>query len=349
MTQDQALILGILAVTIALFVWARWRHDTVALASLVACVLAGLVPAPQAFNGFGHPAVITVACVLVLSFAMQSTGAIDALARRVLPAQAGTTATIAALTALGAGLSAFVNNVGAMALLMPVAVQLAARHGITPGKVLMPLSFGTILGGMTTLIGTPPNLIVSGFREGPGAGSFSMFDFSPVGLAVAAAGILFVALLGWRIVPAREQKGATGFETGSYLTEARVSEESPVIGKTIHGIEELFGDADAQVVGMARNEFRVMAPNPARVIQPDDILIIEAEPESLSPALTLLGLRLEEAVPLADGDGDDAGEGTASARPAGGCGSTRGPGPRRAPSAAWIPTTTPSPRRPAIG
>jgi len=303
---DQILILLLLVSTVALFIWGRWRHDVVALAALVACVVLGLVPGAAAFSGFGHPAVITVACVLVLSYGMQSTGAVDVLARRALPAKAGPMLAIASLTGLGAFLSAFVNNVGAMALLMPVAIQLAARHGLTPGRVLMPLSFGTILGGMTTLIGTPPNLIVSGFRAEAGRESFSMFDFTPVGLAVAAAGVLFVALVGWRLVPKRESQGAAGFETGTYLTEARVDEDSPAVGKNIHEVEELFGDADAQVVGMARNEFRVMAPNVSRIVQAGDILIIEAEPEALSSVLSSAGLRLEESVATGQGGPADA-------------------------------------------
>jgi di/tricarboxylate transporter len=300
MTGDQTLILLVLIATMALFIWGRWRHDIVALASLVACVMLGLVPGASAFNGFGHPAVITVACVLVLSYAMQSTGAVDVLARRALPAHAGPMLAIAALTGVGAFLSAFVNNVGAMALLMPVAIQLAARHELAPGKVLMPLSFGTILGGMTTLIGTPPNLIVSGFRAEAGLESFAMFDFTPVGLAVAATGVVFVALVGWRMVPRREPQGAAGFETGKYLTEARADEDSAATGKSIHEVEELFGDADAQVVGMVRNEFRVMAPNVSRIVQAGDILIIEAEPEALSSVLSSAGLKLEESVPTSE-------------------------------------------------
>jgi di/tricarboxylate transporter len=299
-TGNQALILLLLVATVALFIWGRWRHDIVALAALVACVVLGLVPAASAFSGFGHPAVITVACVLVLSYALQSTGAVDVLARRALPANAGPMLAIAALTGVGAFLSAFVNNVGAMALLMPVAIQLAARHELTPGKVLMPLSFGTILGGMTTLIGTPPNLIVSGFRAEAGLDSFSMFDFTPVGLAVAAAGVLFVALVGWRLVPRREPQGAAGFETGKYLTEARADEDSAATGKSIHEVEELFGDADAQVVGMVRNEFRVMAPSVSRIVRAGDILIIEAEPEALSSVLSSAGLKLEESVPASE-------------------------------------------------
>src|SRR5690606_18616836 len=157
----------------------------------------GLVPAADAFAGFGHPAVITVACVLVLSRGLQTSGAVDALAQRLLPSTAGTTVSIAALTGLAALLSAFMDNVGALALLMPIGIQLAQRLELTPGRVLMPLSFGSILGGMTTLIGTPPNLIVAGFRAEPAAGGFGMFDFPPVGLAVAALGIVFVTTVGW--------------------------------------------------------------------------------------------------------------------------------------------------------
>ena len=294
MTPEQIQILVILAVTIGLFLWGRWRYDIIALACLLTCVFAGLVPSEQAFSGFGHPAVITVGCVLILSWGLQSTGAVDTLAQSALPASAGPTLSIAAITGLGALLSAFMNNVGALALLMPVAIQLANRLELPPGKVLMPLAFGTILGGMTTMIGTPPNLIVSGFRAQNDLGSFGMFDFTPVGLAVAVAGVLFAALAGWRMVPAREQKGSDSFDTGAYLTEARVTGNARAAGKTLRAAERILEEADAQVVGMIRNNFRVSAPNGRRVLRPDDILIIEAEPESLGPALSSLGLVLEE-------------------------------------------------------
>ena len=164
MSVDSILILVVLTVMVGLFFWGRWRHDVVAFGALLVCVLTGLVPAGDAFAGFGHPAVITVACVLVLSHGLQTTGAVDSLARYVLPRNAGPIWTLAALVGVVALLSAFINNVGAMALLMPLALQMAVKHNIAPGNILMPLSFGTILGGMTTLIGTPPNLIVSGFR-----------------------------------------------------------------------------------------------------------------------------------------------------------------------------------------
>ncbi len=294
MNTEQMLIVGILFATIGMFLWGRWRHDMVAVGALLACVFAGLVATADAFAGFAHPAVITVACVLVLSHGLQTSGAVDALTRRVLPAKAGPTLAIFSLTALGALLSAFMNNVGALALLIPVAMQLARRLDLPPGKVLMPLAFGSILGGTTTLIGTPPNLIVSGLREEAGLGSFGMFDFSPVGVALTLLGVLFIGLVGWRLVPTRKQTDADGFDTGTYLTEARVTENSKAAGMKLREIEAALEDADAQIVGLVRNDVRVSAPNAGRYVHAGDILIIEAEAETLATALSSLGLVLEE-------------------------------------------------------
>jgi di/tricarboxylate transporter len=310
---DQALLLAILAAMLGLFLWGRWRHDVVALAALMACVLVGLVPAAGAFAGFGHPAVITVACVLVLSRGLQSSGAVDLLARNLLPEGGGRLGAMLALMALGAGLSAFMNNVGAMALLMPVAVQLAGRLGLAPGQVLMPLAFGTILGGMTTLVGTPPNLIVSGFREGAGLGAFGMFAFTPVGLAVAAAGVLFVAMIGWRLVPARKAGAGEGFATGAYLTEARIPEGSKAVGMTLRALEEELDEAGAQIVGLVRHELRLHAPQGGRRLHAGDILVLEADVEGLAEALAVHGIVLEESGPSTPREGNEGDEGDEAA------------------------------------
>lgn len=299
MTSDQMMITGVLAATIALFLWGRFRHDLVGLASLLASVALGLVPSASAFSGFGHPAVITVACVLVLSSALQSTGIVDGLVRTVLPETTSPILTVAALTSLAAVLSGFMNNVGALALLMPVAIQIADRLELPPGKILMPLAFGSILGGMTTLIGTPPNLIVSGFRASVSEASFSMFDFAPVGVPIAVAGLGFLALIGWRLVPSRQRKGKDGFETGAYLTEARVPEKSKASGMTLREIEAAL-NGDAQVVGLVRHERRIPAPSRFREVRGGDILIIEAEPDTLAETLSRLELKLEEDVKTSD-------------------------------------------------
>ena len=296
MSHDQFAIVAILVATIGMFLWGRWRHDIVALAALLACVAAGLVPSGEAFTGFGHPAVITVACVLVLGQALQTSGAVDVLTRRVLPKQAGPMLAILSIAGLGALISSFMNNVGALALLMPAALQIAKKLDLPPGKILMPLAFATVLGGITTLIGTPPNLIVSGFRDQNGGGTFAMFDFSPVGVPVALAGLAFLGILGWRLVPTRRPEGADSFVTGTYVTEARVPDGSPTAGKTLRDIEGDLEEADAQVVGLIRDERRIPAPNPYREIRAGDILVIEAEPEALAGAVEALGLRLEEDV-----------------------------------------------------
>ncbi|MBQ0749536.1 MAG: anion permease [Roseovarius sp.] len=296
MTPEQMMILGVLALTMGLFLWGRLRHDVVALASLMACVVTGLVPAAEAFAGFGHPAVITVASVLVLSQGLQNTGAVDALARAVLPRQAGRLVSMAALLSLGAALSGFMNNVGAMALLMPVAVQLAKRLEMPPGQVLMPLAFGTILGGMTTLVGTPPNLIVSGFREDAGRGAFAMFDFAPVGVAVAALGIAAIAVIGWRLVPARKAASASEFDAGAYMTEVRVGDKSKAIGLTLRAFEREIESSDAQVVALVRNEVRLLAPHGGRRIRAQDVLVLEADVEAVAETLSVFDLTLEEDV-----------------------------------------------------
>ncbi len=299
MTTPQILIFSILVATMALFVWGRFRHDIVALMALMACVVGGLVPTADAFSGFGHPAVITVACVLVLSKGLQNTGAVDWLARAVLPREAGRLTSMAALMGLGALLSGFMNNVGAMALLMPIAVQVSGRLDLTPGQVLMPLAFGTILGGMTTLIGTPPNLIVSGFREEAGLGHFAMFDFAPVGVAVALVGVTFVALIGWRLVPARKSSTEDGFDTGAYLTEVRVPEGSKAVGLSLRAFEHKVEDSDVQIVGLVRNEVRMVAPHGGRRIRADDILALKADVDALAEALSVFGIKLEEQEPSA--------------------------------------------------
>ncbi|MEO3677614.1 SLC13 family permease [Rheinheimera fenheensis] len=311
MAQQQGLILAILAITVALFLSGRWRHDVVAGIALMATMLCGLITPQQAFSGLAHPAVVTVACVLILSAALQRTGAVDALTRRVMPAKAGRNISILTLVSLGAALSAFMNNVGAMALLMPVAIQLARRLELSAGQVLMPLAFGTILGGMTTLIGTPPNLIVSGFRNDSATATFNMFDFSLVGIPVALAGIMLVSLLGRYLVPARKTPNGDGFESGAYITEVRVNSNSKVAGKSILQIEREAAEIDAQIIGLVRKDIRLIAANPHRKVLADDILLIEAEAAALTELLALFDLTLEEAVDLNSKDASDEQEASA--------------------------------------
>lgn len=294
MSADQVIIITLLILTIAMFLWGRWRHDIVAMTALLVCVFTGLVPSSEAFASFSHPAVITVASVLVLGYGLLRSGAVDVLAKHLLPNSVGPALSILALISLAALLSGFMNNVGALALLMPIGMQMAAKHELPAGKVLMPLAFGSILGGMTTLIGTPTNLVVSGFRESNGMGSFSMFDFSPVGVSVALVGVVFVGLFGWRIVPVRKQPSSSSFDTGTYFCEVRIVAGSTAENMNLREVDKLLDQADAQIIGMIRRDVRLTARNRRRILLDGDILIIEVEPESLPKALLSLGLKLEE-------------------------------------------------------
>ncbi|MGR9035871.1 MAG: SLC13 family permease [Gammaproteobacteria bacterium] len=282
-----------LSASMIMFIWGRWRHDMVAMGALLACVFLDLVEGAEAFAGFGHPAVITVACVLIMGYGLQLSGAVDLVAYRILPSSAGPVLTIMTITSLAGFLSGFMNNAGALALLMPLALRTAAKRGLPPGRILMPLSFGSILGGITTLIGTPPNLIVSEFRAEAGMGYFAIFDFTPVGLTVAVTGILFIGLIGWKLVPVRQKEGAAGFESGNYLSEVRIVEDSKAAGKMVREVDFLLVEADAQIVGLIRGGFHIIAPNPRVVLRVGDILVIEVEPLSLNAVLSRLGVRLE--------------------------------------------------------
>lgn len=292
MTPEQMTLFAILAATIAMFALGRWRHDMVAIAALLACVFTGLVPSDDAFAGFGHPAVITVAGVLVLSRALQVSGALDALAQRLLPTEATPLAMIAGLTTLAAALSGFMNNVGALALLMPLAIKISDRADVPPGRMLMPLAFGSILGGMTTLIGTPPNLIVSGYRQETLGAPFAMFDFAPVGLAVAGTGVIFIVLIGWRLVPVRKRAGVEGFVSGAYVTETRIPEGAKATGMTVRDVEDTTQDASVQILAIMRRGVRMRAPRPGLLLQEGDIVLLEAEPEGMADAVETLGLEL---------------------------------------------------------
>ena len=237
---------------------------------------------------------ITVACVLILSQGLQNTGAVNWLARAVLPSEANRLTSMTALVALAAVLSGFMNNVGALALLMPIAIRLAGRLDLTPEQMLMPLAFGTILGGMTTLVGTSPNLIVSSFRAEAGLGQLGMFDYAPVGVVVAAVSVECIALLGWRIVPARDPMGTAGFDTGRYLTEVRVPEKSKAAGLTLRKFECGIGKSGAQVIGLVRNDVRMTAPHGRRRIRAHDILVLDTEVQELAEVLSAFGIKLEE-------------------------------------------------------
>lgn len=295
MTGEQLIVFGVLAATLVLFVWNRWRYDLVALGALLACALTGVVPADEVFAGIGHPAVISVAAVLVLSRGLLNAGVVDSVARRLMQVGDRPWAQVAALTGIVALSSGFMNNVGALALFMPVAIWMSRQSGRSPSYLLMPLAFGSLLGGTLTLIGTPPNLIIAGYRAEAGEAPFGMFAFLPVGAAVTVAGVLFIALLGWRLVPRRQEQEGNGdlFEISAYLTEVRVPESCKYAGRTLHAlINAVEDEADVQVIALVRGDERQRMPSTYEVLREGDILLVEADSDSLKALLDVTGVEL---------------------------------------------------------
>lgn len=310
MSSEQGIVVAVLGLALVMFVWDRFRYDIVALLALLAMAVAGIVPGDRLFAGFGHPAVITVAAVLVISKGLVNAGVVDAIARLLGKVGSRPTLQVLTLTGVVAVCSGFINNVGALALLMPVAVWMSRQAGRSPSLLLMPLAFGSLLGGTMTLIGTPPNIIIASYR--PGATPFGVFDFMPVGGVITLAGVAFIALLGWRLTPRRAdgQSADPLFSVGDYLTELRVPAGSDFVGETLHQLlTRVRKDADVVVLGLVRQGERYMAPSTYRVLQEDDILLVQADTDSLQVLLDKTGLELsgreEEQQAGADLDEDD--------------------------------------------
>jgi di/tricarboxylate transporter len=293
MTGDQTILFSLLFFVFVFLIWGRWRYDLVAFVALMLALLTGVVPKEQAFSGFGHPATVIIALVLIISRGLSNSGVIELLARYVVNASRKLAAHISIMSALAASLSAIMNNVAALALLMPVDLQAAKKAGRSPSLSLMPLSFASILGGMITLIGTPPNIVVSEYRNDALGESFSMFDFAPVGLACAAVGVAYVALFGWRLLPAGRKGADTGedlFNLADYIAELRVPDGSVVIGKRVRDLDELAGKCDIDIIGLTRRGKRMPGLARRTEIRAGDKLVVEASPDSLDEVLGVLGL-----------------------------------------------------------
>ncbi|WP_347273511.1 SLC13 family permease [Candidatus Kuenenia sp.] len=293
----------VLTATLILFVWNRWRYDIVALVALLIVAIAGLVPPDQVFAGFGHPAVITVAAVLVLSRGLLNAGVVDSLARQLTRVGNHPMIQVATLTGIVSLCSGFMNNVGALALLMPVAIWMSRRGGRSPSFLLMPLAFGSLFGGTLTLIGTPPNIIIAAYREQSGALPFGMFDFIPVGAAITICGLFFISIIGWRLTPQRKEQDSAAdlFEISSYLTELLVPEGCKFAGRTLYDlIAAVRNDADVVVIGLVRTGRRQQMPSTYEVIKENDILQVEADSDSLKTLIDVTGLKLSEAGGNAD-------------------------------------------------
>ncbi|MFK5981260.1 MAG: SLC13 family permease [Rhizobiaceae bacterium] len=284
MTTDQMLLFSLFGGVFVMLLWGRWRYDLIAFSALLIALVLGLVETKDAFSGFGHPATIIVALVLVVSRGLLNSGAIDLITRNIIDTGRSVGAHISIMSGTGAILSAFMNNVAALALLMPVDVQASQKAGRSPRITLMPLSFATILGGLVTLIGTPPNIIIASFRERTTGEPFAMFDFAPVGLVCAIVGIAFVAFGGWRLIPHNDDQKDSAKELMNlegYVAELVIPEKSKTVGMKV---KDLYGDADENdilILGVVRNGRRRSGFGATIELRANDMLVVEATAENI--------------------------------------------------------------------
>jgi di/tricarboxylate transporter len=290
---DQFLLFALLVLILGFLVWGRFRYDLVAFAGLVVAYLIGVVPASQVFSGFGHPAVAIIALVLIVSRGLSRSGAIELLAHRLLDASRGVRLHISIMAGTAAALSSVMNNVAALALLMPLDLQAARRAKRSPAETLMPLSFASILGGMITLIGTPPNIVIATFRDDRLGAPFSMFDFAPVGVGLAIAGVLFIVLIGHRLIPLERMAHDSArelTELEGYIAEVRVAESSKIIDRPLKDLDELVDEYGVSVVGLIRRGKRLPGLARNEIVRKSDRVIVEGGPDAIDQFIGAAGL-----------------------------------------------------------
>jgi len=294
MALDQALAFAILAAAMTLFIWGRLRYDLVAILALLAAVFTGVVPHGEAFRGFGDDIVIIVASALVVSAAVARSGVMEAVLHRVSSQVTSVQGQIVLLVTAVTILSAFVKNIGALAMMIPVALLVARRLKASPSCFLMPMAFGSLLGGLVTLVGTSPNIIVSRVRGELTGQPFGMFDFAPVGLGLAVAGVVFL-VFGFRLLPGRRKAKGTmdeALDIPDYMTEARVTAASVVTGRTVGDLARFCNDK-VMVTGIVRHKTVRMPLLPDAILLEGDILLLEGDPEALERAVARARLELE--------------------------------------------------------
>lgn len=307
MTTSQFLAFAVIAGMMAAFLWGRYRYDLVAAVALLAAVAVGIVPFDHAFDGFSDDIVIIVGSALLVSAAVARSGVMELLIQRHFPANASVHAKLALLVAIVAVLSAFVKNIGALAIMIPVAFQFARRSNIPPSVFLMPMAFAALLGGLMTQVGTSPNVIVSRVREEMTGTSFSMFDFTPVGAMLSLAGIAFLVAF-YRLLPARTPASEAlheAIDIPDYLAEARITAKSTVASKTVsHLLKAAAGNA--RIASIMRADGLAITPLPDSVLREGDILLLEGDPSALDRLVAQAKLSLTGGrdIGVRDGDGD---------------------------------------------
>jgi di/tricarboxylate transporter len=293
-TLLQAEAFALVAAMLGLFAWGRIRYDLVAALLLSAAIVLGVVPADKAFSGFANPVIIIIAAVLVLGRAIAVSGVVEAMMRPVLSRLRWASVQIGLLTGCVTLLSAFMKNVGTLGIFMPIAIQTAEHNKRSPSEYLMPLSFGSLMGGTITLIGTSPNLLISTVREGILGRPFQLFDFAPVGLPLSIVALGFLSI-GWKLLPNRRNPASPEkrFQIEHYLTEAVIPEGSAAVNQTVSQLEA-FSDGDVSIVAIVREGGRRYRPRSHWNLFADDVLVLRADPVALEGFIERAGLQLQD-------------------------------------------------------
>lgn len=306
---QQIIMFSVLIFTFVMFISGKIRYEFVSMLSLLILTLTGILSAEEAFSGFNHPAAITVASVLVISSAIIKSGMIERLVVVLNKKTNNPSIMVMGLMLVTAFLSAFMNNVGALALILPVALRVAKDNKLSPSSFLMPVAFASLLGGMVTLIGTPPNLIVSNFRQEALGKPFAFFDFAPTGIVMVFIGVALTIFLGSKLIPIRKSKDEEGiFNIGEYLSEVVITEESKMVGKKIRDFYDIF-KLEVEVLSIIRNKINIIVPNANETLHQGDELIIKTDSLELTNLIkrtetSLKGAKLDflESVPLLKSD-----------------------------------------------
>lgn len=305
MTVEILVLLALLSVMVFLFLTEKLPVDLTAFLGLVVLVFGGYVGADEAFSGFASSAVITMLSIFVVSAALLYTGVADWLAGRMYAVVGGREIPLVITLMIVAGvLSAFMNNIAATAVLMPAVASLARRSGLAASRLFMPLAFGAILGGTTTLVGTPPNIVAAAMMRDRGLTPFGLFDFTPVGAALLGLGVLFMITVGRRLLPVREmsdprssaRKLAQVYQLRQSLFSIRIPEGSSLDGLTL-GEMRLGSTLAVNVVSVLRDGRRDLAPEAATVLRGGDVLVVEGKLEDLRELMRVQGVQVEKTAP----------------------------------------------------
>jgi di/tricarboxylate transporter len=283
--SDQSIVFLLISTTLALFIWGRIRYDLIAFMALISGTVVGVIPTHDVFSGFGHPAVVIIALVLIISRGLIRSGAVELISSNLSNFTSGVKTHIAVMGTISAGLSSIVNNVAALAILMPADTQLNQKAKRKPSTTLMALAFTSILGGMVTMIGTASNVVIATYREDALGSPYSMFDFTPVGLIVATSGVLFIAVFGWRLMPRIKDSDLKddNEEIRQYVSNVLVTEESPIVSKYLSHLDDVCEGVDVSILGIIRNDERLEGEGFIRnfIIHAKDLLILEGSVQGI--------------------------------------------------------------------